>query len=141
MENLVLHFHSNQIHPLTSPYLPHPTPTSPLHPHRQKSACLTSHMHLKHTTLHSGCQQLTPVTGLMSIAFYCLCIASTRKLLYLTLKFPYFACLCVSGLPAFPLICFLCACFVLCLFHSCHLCLSVCLSAVAVLLSNAAASY
>lgn len=53
-------------------------------PHRQKSACLTSHMYLKHTTLHSGCQQLTPVTGLMSIAFYCLCIASTRKL-YLTL--------------------------------------------------------
>lgn len=32
----------------------------------------------KHSTLHFGCQQLTPVTDLMSIAFYCLCVASSR---------------------------------------------------------------
>lgn len=57
-----------------------------------KSACFTSLCTSQQSKLHCGCQQLTPVPGLMSIAFYCLCVACTRLLsVFIWLFFDNFA--------------------------------------------------
>lgn len=72
-------------------YPPHP-------PHLPKEfnlhvspTCLThghTHTHQTHPTLHYGCYSSPQLTGLMSIAFYCLCVAAPCCLYSLFVSLP-----------------------------------------------------